>query len=677
MKKDLIKKNYQEKIKKFNHYNKKYYDENISEISDSDFDNLKQEIIELEKKHVFLKSKKSPQLNVGFTPSKNFKKVSHRVPMLSLSNAFTEEDLLNFEKKIFNFLDKKIGDFQIEYSAEPKIDGISASITYKNGKFKTGLSRGDGKEGEDITSNLKTIEDIPHEISAKDFPNEIEIRGEVFIKNSDFKKFDTKFANPRNAASGSLRQKNSEDTKKIPLKFIAYTFGFEKGMKISNQNEYLKRLSKWGFKTNPLNKLIKGTKNLMQNYIQIEKLRSNIDFDIDGIVYKINSFELQKRLGYVANAPRWAIAHKFSANSGISKILDIDIQVGRTGALTPVAKIDPINIGGVLVSNATLHNEDEIIRKDIRIGDTVVIERAGDVIPHIISVDFKKRDINSKKFIFPIKCPSCGSNTVKEENLITKKKDAVRRCSSEGFECEKVAVEKIKHFISKEALNIEGFGKKIVENFWKLKLIRLPQDIFNLDYSRIVKMEGWGKQSILNLKYSIDSRRTISFDKFIYSLGIRHIGLENAKLIAKNLKSPTNFFSLSKINKINNLLIIDGIGETQIKSIKNFFLNKTNLKVLEELEKILKVENIKQIKKNGLLSDKSFMFTGKLEGISRAEAKSLIEQNSGSIVSSLSKNLHYLVTGNKPTKRKVDMAKELKIKILSQAELLKMLNITS
>ena len=539
------------------------------------------------------------------------------------------------------------------------------------------MSRGDGQTGEDITANLKTISDIPQNISAKDFPEEIDIRGEVFIQNSDFKKLADKFANPRNAASGSLRQKNPNDTKKIPLKFIAYTFGFEKGMKVNNQKDFLKKLSDWGFKTNHLNKIIDGTKNLMQNYNQLEKKRGDLDFDIDGIVYKINNFKIQKRLGFVANAPRWAIAHKFSANSGISKILDIDIQIGRTGALTPVAKINPVNIGGVVVSNATLHNEDEINRKDIRIGDTVKIERAGDVIPHIIAVDLKKRDKRSDKFIFPSKCPSCGSKTIKEYNLITKKKDAVRRCSSEGFECEKVAIEKIKHFVSKEAFNIDGFGKKIVENFWKKNLIKLPQDIFNLDYKKIENMDGWGKQSILNLKYSIDLRKNISFERFIYALGIRYIGFENAKLISKNLKSSKNFLNLSKLNTFDELLNLDGMGETQINSIKNFFLNKTNLKVLTELNNILSIKDNIETKRNGPLKNKTFMLTGKLDGMSRAEAKSLIEQNSGSIISNVSKKLDYLIIGDKPTKRKVDIAKEMNIKILSQDDWIKMLNKTS
>ncbi len=673
MNKEEIKKNYKNKIKIYQKHNSQYFEKDNPIITDAEFDKLKQEIINLEKKYTFLQSNDSPSFSVGFRPSKNFKKVDHKKPMLSLSNAFSEEDLINFEKKIVNFLNEK-KNFKIEYSAEPKIDGISASLIYKNSKFVLGLSRGDGKSGEDITSNLLTIKDIPKSISANDFPNEIDIRGEVFIKNTDFKKLKGKFANPRNAASGSLRQKNPDDTKKIPLKFIAYTYGYEKGLKIKSQNDFLKKLSEWGFKTNPLNKILFSIKNLMTNYYQIEKKRNELDFDIDGIVYKINDFRLQKRLGYVANAPRWAIAHKFSANSGLSKILDIDIQIGRTGALTPVAKINPINIGGVVVSNATLHNEDEIERKDIRIGDTVEVERAGDVIPHIVSVDIKKRNIKSRKFLFPSNCPSCGSKTVKEYNLLTKKKDAVRRCSSEGFECEKIAIEKIKHFVSKDAFNIEGFGKKIVENFWKLKLIRLPQDIFNLNFNKIEKLDGWGRQSVLNLKFSIESRKDISFERFIYALGIRHIGLENAKLISRNLRKPKNFLALSKSNNFSELINLDGIGETQIHSIKNFFLNQTNLKILNDLFKILKIKDGLEAKNNGLFKNKTFMFTGKLEGISRAEAKSLIEENSGSIISNVTKNLDYLIIGNKPTKRKVFTAKEMNIKILSQNEWLKMLN---
>ena len=501
-----IKKNYFKKIKEFKNNSKYYYEKSKPKISDFEFDKLKQQILELEKNYNYLKSPYSPSNAVGFKPSKNFQKIKHKVPMLSLGNAFNEEDLENFEKKIINFLSLKDFD-NIEYSAEPKIDGISASLIYINGKFVRGLSRGDGAEGEDITKNLKTIKDIPTTITNKNFPNEIDIRGEVFIENNDFEIIKNSFANPRNAASGSLRQKDSLVTSKIPLKFIAYTYGYAKNINIEHQTEFLAKLKLWGFKTNPFNKKIKNIKNLILNHKNLEEKRSEIPFEIDGVVYKINSFELQKRLGFAANAPRWAIAHKFSPNSSVSEILKIEIQVGRTGALTPVAKIKPVNIGGVIVSNASLHNEDEIIRKDIRIGDIVTVERAGDVIPHVVSVDFKKRDKNTKKFIFPLLCPSCGNKTVKDFNETTKKQDAVRRCTSEGYECEKIAIEKIKHLVSKDALNIDGFGKKIVENFWNLQLIKLPQDIFNLNYNKIEKLEGWGKLSVTNLKLSIDEKK--------------------------------------------------------------------------------------------------------------------------------------------------------------------------
>jgi DNA ligase (NAD+) len=671
-----IENQYNQKLKLLNKYNKFYYDKSSPKVSDKVYDELKESILLLENNYEFLKSKESPSINVGFKPSKNFQKIPHRVPMLSLANAFEKKDLINFEKRILNFLSKK-NDFSLSYSAEPKIDGISASLIYKNSEFKVGLSRGDGKEGEDITTNLATIKDIPKKIQSNDFPQEIEIRGEVFIQNSDFENLKEKFANPRNAASGSLRQKNPDDTKKIPLKFIAYTFGYEKGLKINNQIEFLKKLDDWGFKTNPLNKLVTGVENLLINYSKIENERTKIDFDIDGIVYKINNFELQKRLGNVANSPRWAIAHKFPSNKAISKILNIEIQIGRTGALTPVAKIKPINIGGVIVSNATLHNEDEIDRKDIRIGDLATIERAGDVIPHILSVDKSKRDKKSTKFIFPNKCPSCGSKTIKEFNNVTNKEDAVRRCSSEGYECDKIAIEKLKHFVSKDAFNIEGFGKKIVENFWKLNLLKLPQDIFRLDFKKIENLEGWGRQSMENLKYSINQRKNISLERLIYSLGIRHIGLENAKILSKYFKSFSKFVNFSNKSSLDDILNIDGIGKTQLRSIKNFFDNKVNLNILKELQKILKVNDVVTKDKNGLLNEKTFMVTGKLNGISRAEVKSLIEENSGSSVSTVNKKLNYLIVGEKPTKKKVDKAKEFKVTLLNQSQFLKMLNVTS
>ena len=672
MLKSSAKKEYQEKIKQYKKYSKKYFEESAPIVSDQDFDLLKREILDLEKKFDF-KDKDSPSRTLGFTPSKNFKKYPHRVKMLSLANAFDEEDLINFEKKIVNFLNIK-KNFEFEYSAEPKIDGISASLTYKSGKLIRGLSRGNGEEGEDITLNLKTIPDIPHFIDQKDFPNDIDIRGEVFIQNNDFEKMKDSFANPRNAASGSLRQKDAKKTSKIPLKFVAYAFGFSSDQTIDKQTNFLIKLKEWGFKTSELNKKITGIKNLLSNHQNLEKKRFELNYDIDGIVYKINDFKLQKRLGFVTNAPRWAIAHKFSASNSITEILNIDIQVGRTGALTPVAKVKPVNIGGVVVSNATLHNEEEILRKDIRIGDTVKIERAGDVIPHVISVDLSKRGKVSKKFTFPLNCPSCGSKTVKEYNSQTKKHDAVRRCTSEGFKCEKISIEKIKHFVSKEALNIDGFGKKIVQNFWEIGLIKLPHDIFNLDFERISKLDGWGNQSVDNLKKSIQKSKKISLDKFIFSLGIRHIGQENAKLLSEFLKKKENFFRLKNQNYIQELINIDGIGDTQINSLKMFFNEKVNLDVISNLSKSLDIQSFKENTNTGKLKGQVFMFTGKLNNISRAEAKSLIENNGGKIASNVTKKLDYLVIGEKPTNKKIDLAKKSKIKVINQKKLDEMLN---
>ena len=670
MKEFEIKENYKKKINEIKKHNKLYFEKSSPKISDSQYDEIKREILDLEKKYSFLKSELSPSNALGYAPSKNFVKSKHRVKMLSLSNAFNKEDLENFEKKIFNYLNQKI---DIEYSVEPKIDGISASLTYKDGLLVQGTSRGDGTNGEVITENLKTIKDIPQIVTDKNFPKDIDIRGEVFIKKNEFDKLKNDFANPRNAASGSLRQKNPEVTKKIPLNFMAYTFGYFESEKIKKQSDFLNFLNRWGFKTSEHNKIFKNIDDLENFHKKFEKDRFNLEYDVDGLVYKINSLEIQKRLGFTSNSPRWAIAHKFSANSAYSQITDINIQVGRTGALTPVARIKPVNIGGVVVSNATLHNEDEILRKDIRIEDTVKIERAGDVIPHVISVDLKKRNKKSKKFIFPKICPSCGSDTIKEFNRITKKFDAVRRCTNEGFDCEKIAIEKIKHFISKEAMNIDGLGKKVVENFWDLELIRFPQDIYNLDYVKILNLEGWGNLSVSNLKYSIDKSKKVSLDRFIYAIGIRHIGIENAKLLADYTKSIKNFISFINKNKIDEFLNIDGIGETQINSLKKFFHNKSNYKVIEKLSSILSISDL-VVNKKGKLLNNTFMFTGKLLNMSRAEAKSLIEQNSGSVVSSVNKKLKYLIIGEKPTKRKTEQAKKLGIKIISQKEWMRLLD---
>ncbi len=481
-----------------------------------------------------------------------------------------------------------------------------------------------------------------------------------------------KFANPRNAASGSLRQKNPSETKKIPLKFIAYTFGLFEKNKFIKQSDFLKSLKAWGFKTSRYNKTISNIDVIIKNHQNFEKKRYELEYDVDGLVYKINDLKLQNRLGFVGNAPRWAVAHKFSAASSFSKILKIEIQLGRTGALTPVAKVEPVNIGGVIVSNATLHNEDEINKKDIRIGDIVKIERAGDVIPHVISVDLSKRLPKSFKYKFPENCPSCGSKVEKEFNRQTKKYDAVKRCSSEGFTCEKIAIEKIKHFVSKDALNIDGLGKKVVEKFWEKSFIRYPQDIFKLNFNKIRNLEGWGAQSVANLKYSIEQSKKITFHKFIFALGIRHIGQENAKLIAKHLQKKENFIKIDKNYNFETFINIDGIGEIQISSIRKFFSIKENLKVVKELSNLLNIQN-ETINSSGKLKNFSFMITGKLNNMSRAEAKSIIEKNSGKILSSVTKKLNYLIIGEKPTTKKINEAKQLGVKVIDQKELIRLL----
>ena len=673
--KSLSLKEYKEKITLIEKLNKAYYHNDKPLVSDAEYDKIKKDILDFEKKNPEIADKDSPTKKVGFAPSEKFSKVKHLVPMLSLDNAFTKDDVEDFLKKIRNYLNYE-KDTAIELTAEPKIDGISASLIYKNNKIIRGLSRGDGEYGEDITENLLTIKDIPQILHGESIDKEFEIRGEVYIGKKDFEKIKDDFANPRNAAGGSLRQKDSKKTALIPLKFFAHSIGDIDEKKFKTHINFLNFCKKIGFKINPLTKTFGSVDELTKGYLHIEQIRSSLDYDIDGIVYKVNDLTLQKRLGSLSSSPRWAIAHKFSSEKATTIIRKIEIQVGRTGALTPVAKLDPVNVGGVLVSNATLHNEDEIIRKDIRLNDTVIIQRAGDVIPQVVEVIKSKRDKNSKKFIFPDKC-LCGRPAVKDYNETSKKLDVVKRCTDTGFNCEFMAREKIKHFVSKEALDIEGFGKKIVEDFWSLNFIRLPQDIFTLDYKKIEKLEGWGELSVSNLKTAIEKSKDISLAKFIYSLGIRHIGQENAKNLSRYFVSIKNFLKLCNpdllMNEINSLDEIDGIGETQVESLIHFFKDKKNNKVVHELSKILNIQDFIEKKIDSFFSGKNIMFTGGFSTMSRSEAKSLAETLGAKILSSVNKKLDYLVIGlSKPTKNKVDKAKELGVKIIEEKEWLKL-----
>ena len=654
---EIIKK-YLAKVNLIKKYNQEYHNDDSPSATDNRYDQLKIEVLDFEKKYQILSKYKSISNIVGATPTNKFKKIKHLKAMLSLSNAFEINDMVDFLNKVKNFLNTNT--LNLELSTEPKIDGISASLVYKKGILIRGLSRGDGITGEDILANLKTIKTIPQKILSKDFPEEIEIRGEVYIGKKDFSLIKNKFANPRNAAGGSLRQKNSNETAKIPLKYFAYGFGFVGSMNYKNQSEFINKLNGWGFSTNPLNKVVNNIDEIEAEHKHIEEIRSSLDYDIDGLVYKVNSLDFQTRLGNTSNAPRWAIAYKFSSEKATTKIKDIVIQVGRTGAITPVAKVEPVTVGGVVVSNATLHNEDEINRKDIRIEDVVIIQRAGDVIPQVIAVDKTKRKNNSKKYLFPNKC-LCGAKTEKETNISTKKEDAVRRCTK-GYDCSFIAKEKLKHIVSKEAFNIDGLGKKVIDQFWNIKLIKKPSDIFKINYEKIKKLEGWGELSIKNLKQAVDKAKVISLNRFIYSIGIRHIGQENAKILAGFFVSINKFkdlFLKEKRKKIlENLIDLDGIGETQIKSLQIFFDNEKNIHVVGNLIEQLKIQNFKPVNRSGKFSNKNLMFTGGFANMSRSEAKSIAEKFGGKVLGSISKKLDMLVVGEtKPTKKKLSKQK--------------------
>ena len=665
---------YKKKIQSLKKHNNLYFNRDKPLISDAEYDILKHEISNLEKKYKFLlKLRINDQ--IGSPPTNKFKKIKHLKPMLSLSNAFNKDDIKDFLSKIKNFLNIK--EKNLNFSSEPKIDGISATLIYENGILTKGLSRGDGILGEDILENLKTIKEIPQKINNQNIPKLIEIRGEVYIGKKDFELIKGNFANPRNAAGGSLRQKDSRATSKIPLKYFAYGFGAFDPMICKTQSEFLDQIKKWGFTINPLCKTVNNLEEIEKQHSDIDTLRSSLDYDIDGLVYKVDDLKLQSRLGNTSNSPRWAIAYKFSSEKAITKIKNIIIQVGRTGAITPVAKVEPVTVGGVVVSNATLHNEDEIKRKDIRVGDTIKIQRAGDVIPQVISVDFSKRSQISKKYIFPNKC-LCGSTTYKEVNKSSKKEDAVRRCLK-GYECNYIAKEKLKHIVSKDAFNIDGLGKKVINQFWDLNLVKTPSEIFSINFEKVSKLEGWGDLSINNLKKAINKSKFIDLNRFIFSIGIRHIGQENAKILSSFFKTIHKFSNLfdQKLRKkiIKDLIELDGIGEIQAESINNFFSNKKNIEIVKKLISKLEIKNFKPQNRTGKFSNKNIMFTGGFEKMSRSEAKSLVETNGGKVLSSISKKLDILVIGNsKPTKNKIDNARKMNIKILKETDWYKILN---
>ena len=643
-------------------HNDLYYNNDKPEISDSEFDKLIKENNELEQKYPELILSTSPNKSAGAKIKSKFEKIKHLSQMFSLGNAFNENDIFEFFKRNNKFLkNNQTNTFKI--LCEPKIDGLSLNLIYRKGNLISAATRGDGFVGENVTENIKKIKDIPFVIN-KNAPDFIEIRGEIFINKDDFEKINLnlenkfKFANPRNAAAGSLRQLNTSISHQRPLKFIAHGIG-KCSKSYSTIEEYYDDLRKWNIPTNELSRFCHTVDEIMDYFKNINSNRSKIMHDIDGLVIKINNVKFQERLGYVGKNPRWAIALKFSAEKAITLIKKIDFQVGRTGAITPVARLQPINIGGVLVSNASLHNFDEITKKNINVLDTVEIERAGDVIPYVTRLVQKNKQ-SKKQISVPKFCPVCKSKTIKEQD------EAILRCANQ-YGCRSQIIGRIIHFIGKKSLNIEGFGEKQVKQFFELNFIKKYEDIFELQKfkEKILKLDGWGELSFSNLMSAIEKSKKINLEKFIYSLGIRFIGEVNSDILANEFSTLNNFLvSTKNREKLNN---IDGLGPKAISSLIDFFSNRNNLTSIEKLQKILKIENKKDTLRNNFFTGKSLVFTGTLVSLSRDEAKYLAKNNGAKILSSISKNTDYLIIGEKAGS-KVQKAKSLGIKILDEKE---------
>ncbi len=633
-------------------HNVSYHQQDAPVVSDAEYDALFRRLLELEAAHPDLATADSPSQAVGAAPAQGFAKVAHIVPMLSLGNAFGDEDVAEFLSRIRRFLSLDADDL-LDIVAEPKIDGLSVSLRYEHGKFVRGATRGDGNEGEDITANLRTIGDIPDALNG-DAPDVVEVRGEVYLPRSAFRALNEAqeaegakvFANPRNAAAGSLRQLDTSITAKRPLRMFAYAWGDMSADVAETQMGFLERVAAWGFQINPLSRICGSLDEILVNYTSISAQRPTLDYDIDGIVYKVNRLDFQQRLGFVSRAPRWAIAHKFPAEQATTILQDIDIQVGRTGALTPVARLEPVTVGGVVVSNATLHNEDEINRKDVRVGDTVVIQRAGDVIPQVVSAIAEKRPKDAKAFVFPDRCPVCDSEAVRDED------EAVRRCTG-GLICPAQAVERLKHFVSRNAFDIEGLGAKNVTALHADDLLANPADIFRLEAHKdtLLEREGWGEQSVDNLLQAIDERRNVFLDRFIYALGIRQVGQATARLLARTYGSLSDWRAAMAAAQdregeaYGDLLNIDGIGESVANDLLAFVHEEHNRQILDDLDTLLEIQPFKQPESDSELAGKTIVFTGTLEKMTRSEAKSRAEAMGAKVSGSVSSKTDLVVAG--------------------------------
>ena len=654
-----------------------YHGEDSPEISDAEYDKLRRELEKIEADFPELVTEQSPSSKVGSAPSKGFKKVKHFVSMLSLSNVFSEEELGDFLEKVRRFLN--VSD-DIEIVAEPKIDGLSCSLRYEKGKLVLAATRGDGFEGEDITANVQHISDIPKSLP-NDVPDVLEVRGEIYMRREEFMALNKRqedagkqlFANPRNAAAGSVRQLDSSITAQRPLHFFGYALGEVSEGFAKTQWDIRKKLKGWGFVEAEPAALCKAQEDIVAYYNRVMVLRPDLPYDIDGVVYKVNDLVLQERLGFVSRSPRWATAHKFPAEKAVTILKGIDIQVGRTGSLTPVARLEPVTVGGVVVSNATLHNEDEIERKDVRIGDHVMIQRAGDVIPQVLGPVLEKRPKDARKYHFPDHCPICNSIAIREEG------EVVRRCTG-GLICKAQAVERLKHFVSRNAFDIEGMGAKIIEEFYEDGLIKSPADIFTLErndkksLTPLRAREGWGDQSARNLFDSIERRRVIALDRFIYALGIRQIGEATAKKLAgfyttfDNMRAEMKKAQDEGSEARADILNIEDVGPSVADDLLGFFAEEHNLKILDDLQKELDIQPYERPKAvNSPVAGKTVVFTGTLVTLTRAEAKANAERLGAKVAGSVSKKTDYVVAGE-DAGSKLKAARDLGVEVLTEEE---------
>ncbi|MBI2717510.1 MAG: NAD-dependent DNA ligase LigA [Rhizobiales bacterium] len=642
-------------------HDRRYYQHDRPTVSDAEYDELRLRNAAIEEAFPDLVRADSPSHRVGAGPSEKFAKVRHGVPMLSLANGFSEDDVHEFLARVRRFLNLA-ADAEIEVTAEPKIDGLSISLRYEERRLVQAATRGDGFEGENVTANILTIAEVPKRLP-KGAPSLIEVRGEIFMSHKDFAALNEKqiqagekpFANPRNSAAGSLRQLDPAVTAARPLRFFAYAWGEAPELPAGTQWGVIEAFHAWGLPTNPLMKLCRSESELLGHYRMIEGQRASLGYDIDGVVYKVNRLDLQERLGFVSRSPRWGLAYKFSAEKATTVLEGIDIQVGRTGALTPVARLRPVTVGGVVVSNATLHNEDEIARKDIRVGDTVIVQRAGDVIPQILGFLADKRPAGAKPYVFPHVCPACGSHAEREERA-SGKTDAVRRCTG-GLICPAQRVERLKHFASRNAFDIEGLGDKIIEEFYTDGLIAAPADIFTLEkrdarsLKKLKEREGWGEASVAKLFAAIDARRSVALDRFIFALGIRHVGETTARVLARAYGSARNFRDqMVAAGKMEGeaweeLTALDGIGEVVAEAVVQFFGEKHNRDVVDDLLKQVEVTALEARSTSSPVAGKTVVFTGALEKMTREEAKAMAERLGAKVAGSVSKKTDLLVAG--------------------------------